>query len=209
VHRAYGTQVNDLLLAALLQALGEWAGTTSVALDLESHGREAVAPGTDLSRTVGWFTSVYPVVLDHDDLAEPAGLIAAVRDQLRAAPRRGVGYGALRHLAGDADPGVRRLRAAPDRQVNVNYAGAYDAVADDAVGLIADELPGELCGPATSDGQRPYALHLEIERTGDGGLLIEWHYSTNLHRRPTVERVAARHVRALEDLIDHCRSLRK
>jgi non-ribosomal peptide synthase protein (TIGR01720 family) len=116
-------------------------------------------------------------------------------------PRHGVGYGALRHLTAD-DPEVRRLRAAPDRQINVNFTGGLDA-ADDEPGLIVDELPGDLCGESTSGGLRPYALHLEIERTGEGQLLVEWHHSTNLHRTETVRRIAARFRQAVESLTEH------
>ncbi|WP_268250380.1 non-ribosomal peptide synthetase [Lentzea cavernae] len=249
-------QVLDVVLAALHQTLGEWAGTDTVVVDLEHHGRESVAPGTDLSRTVGWFTSVHPLVLRHDDLTDGAGVVAAARESLKSVPRHGVGYGALRHLTVE-DADVRRLRAAPDRQININFTGgpaprpstfaassdaqqaasrhrphapvqpvqgrvagtamrpsdhrntgqrltaaALDAVSDDEVrGLIVDELPGDLCGESTSGGVRPYALHLEIERTGEGELLVEWHHSTNLHRTETVRRVASRFREAAAALI--------
>ncbi|PWK81234.1 non-ribosomal peptide synthase protein (TIGR01720 family)/amino acid adenylation domain-containing protein [Lentzea atacamensis] len=196
------TRVLDVILAALLQTLGEWAGTDTVVIDLEHHGREILAPGTDLSRTVGWFTSVYPVVLQHDDLADHAGVVEAVGESRQSVPRHGVGYGALRHLTAD-DPDVRRLRAAPDRQINVNFTGGLDSANDDEPGLIVDELPGDLCGASTSGGQRPYALHLEIERTGEGELLVEWHHSTNLHRTETVRRIATRFRQAAEGLIEH------
>ncbi|WP_157529166.1 non-ribosomal peptide synthetase, partial [Nocardia sp. NRRL S-836] len=195
-------QVLDLVLAALLRTLGEWAGTGTVVVDLEHHGRESLAPGTDLSRTVGWFTSVHPVVLRHDDLTDGAGLLAAAAESLDSVPRHGVGYGALRHLTAE-DPDVRRLRAAPDRQVNVNFTGGFDAVTDGEAGIVADELPGDLCGESTSGGLRPYALHLEIERTGGGELLVAWHHSTNLHRTETVRRVATRFRQAAEDLVEH------
>ncbi|NKE60083.1 hypothetical protein FXN61_26095 [Lentzea sp. PSKA42] len=195
-------QVLDLVLAALLQTLGEWAGTDTVVIDLEHHGRESLAPGTDLSRTVGWFTSVHPVVLQHNDLSDNTGVVTAVRESLQTVPRHGVGYGALRHLTAD-DPEVRRLRAAPDRQINVNFTGGLDATNDDEAGLIVDELPGDLCGESTSRGLRPYALHLEIERTDEGELLVEWHHSTNLHRTETVRRVATRFRQAVEALVEH------
>ncbi|MEU0885011.1 amino acid adenylation domain-containing protein [Lentzea sp. NPDC005914] len=195
-------QVLDVVLAALHQTLGEWAGTDTVVVDVEHHGRESVAPGTDLSRTVGWFTSVHPVVLQHNDLSDHNKILTAARESLKSVPRHGVGYGALRHLAPD-DPEVRSLRAAPDRQVNVNFTGGLDPVNDGEAGLIVDELPGDLCGDSTSGGLRPYALHLEIERTGEGELLVEWHHSTNLHRTETVRRVATRFRQAAESFVEH------
>ncbi|WP_329793948.1 amino acid adenylation domain-containing protein [Lentzea sp. DG1S-22] len=199
-------QVLDVVLAALHQTLGEWAGTDTVVVDLEHHGRESLAPATDLSRTVGWFTSVHPVVLRHGDLTDGAGVLEAARESVNSVPRHGVGYGALRHLAAE-DPEVRRLRDAPERQININFTGGLDAVNDDGVrGLVVDELPGDLCGDSTSGGVRPYALHLEIERTGGGELLVEWHHSTNLHRTETVQRAAIRFRQAAEALIAHLNS---
>ncbi|MCG8927148.1 non-ribosomal peptide synthase/polyketide synthase, partial [Lentzea sp. CC55] len=194
-HRAYRTQGNDLLLAALAQALGEWTGTGHVTVDLESHGREAVADGVDLSRTVGWFTSIFPVRLTHE--SDPAAAIKAVKEELRAIPRRGVGYGALRWLQGD-------LAGAPDRPVLFNYLGAFDAV--DSVGLIRRELPAELAGPSEgTGGTRSHVLQVEAQQDADGRLRVEWHFSHDLHDAPTVERVAERYVAALRALVAHCR----
>ncbi|WP_146231940.1 non-ribosomal peptide synthetase, partial [Lentzea atacamensis] len=195
-HRAYRTQGNDLLLAALAQALGEWAGTGHVTVDLESHGREAVADGVDLSRTVGYFTSIFPVRLTHED--DPAAAIKAVKEELRSVPRRGVGYGVLRWLQND-------LADAPDRPVLFNYLGAFDAV--DSLGLIRRELPAELAGPSEgSGGTRSHVLQIEAQQDTDGRLRVDWHFSHNLHDTVTVERVAARYVEALRGLVGHCRS---
>ncbi|WP_329790947.1 amino acid adenylation domain-containing protein [Lentzea sp. DG1S-22] len=199
-HRAYRTQGHELLLAALLQVLGRWTGTGAAALDLESHGREPIADGLDLSRTVGWFTAVHPVGLHHTDLADTGGVIKAVKEQLRAVPRRGVGYTVLRER--DAE-----LRDAVRRPVVFNYLGGADAAEDDAVGLFARELPEDLCGPAEGDGGlRSHVLGVEVVQAADGTLAVEWQYSTNLHERSTVERLAEAYVRALADLVDHCRS---
>ncbi|SDP99076.1 non-ribosomal peptide synthase domain TIGR01720/amino acid adenylation domain-containing protein, partial [Lentzea jiangxiensis] len=199
-HRAYRTQGHELLLAALLQVLGRWTGTGTAAIDLESHGREPIADGLDLSRTVGWFTAIHPVGLHHTDLADTGGVIKAVKEQLRAVPRRGVGYTVLRER--DAE-----LRDAVRRPVVFNYLGGADAAEDDAVGLFARELPEDLCGPAEGDGGlRSHVLGVEVVQAADGTLAVEWQYSTNLHERSTVERLADAYVRALSDLVDHCRS---
>ncbi|WP_407657026.1 non-ribosomal peptide synthase/polyketide synthase [Lentzea atacamensis] len=201
-HKAYRTQINDLLLAALLKTLGEWAGTGDVTIDLESHGREAIADGVDLSRTVGWFTSIFPVRLRHRRLGDSGELIKAVKEQLRAVPRRGVGYGILRYLRRDD-----RLVDAPARPVLFNYLGAFDAAGDDAVGLIRRELPADLCGPTENEqGNRSHLLQIEAEQTSDGRLLVEWYFSTNVHRPATVERLATRYVNALRELVEHCQS---
>ncbi|HEX8903950.1 MAG TPA: condensation domain-containing protein, partial [Longimicrobiaceae bacterium] len=117
----YGTQVNDALLAALARVLAGWTGGSTVAVEMEGHGREELFDGVELSRTVGWFTSGFPVLLD-----APAGdagaLLRAAKETLRAVPRRGVGFGALRWLADDA--GLRaRLAEIPSPEVVFNYLG--------------------------------------------------------------------------------------
>ena len=100
VPAAYRTQINDVLLTALSQVLTRWTGQDQILIDLEGHGREEdQLPGTDLSRTVGWFTTIYPVALT----ATPPGgwgqALKTVKEQLRAIPRHGLGYGALRYLS--------------------------------------------------------------------------------------------------------------
>ncbi|WP_205314789.1 non-ribosomal peptide synthetase [Nonomuraea lactucae] len=205
VHKAYRTQINDLLLAALLQALGGWAGTDAVTVDLESHGREAVAEGVDLSRTVGWFTSIFPVRLSAADLRDPAEVLKSVKEQLRSSPRRGVGYGALRHLTDAEDAGVRRLRSLPDPQVSFNYLGGRSG--DGEPGLLARALPAELTGLNVGTEQsRSHVLQVEAAQTDDGRMQFEWYYSGNLHREETVRRVAESYADALRRLIEHCLS---
>ncbi|NWE36993.1 condensation domain-containing protein, partial [Pseudomonas gingeri] len=97
---AYRTQVNDLLLTALARTISRWSGQSGTLIELEGHGREDLFDDIDLSRTVGWFTSLFPVNLTaRDDLD---GSIKSIKEQLRAVPDKGLGYGVLRHLAAHA-----------------------------------------------------------------------------------------------------------
>ncbi|MCZ1005684.1 condensation domain-containing protein [Streptomyces lydicus] len=141
----YRTQVNDVLLSALGRVLADWAGTDRVTVALEGHGREdieahddhdhdgdaaaASADPADLSRTVGWFTTQYPVTLTLDGPSrEPdwGATLKAVKEQLRAVPRRGLGYEALARLGAPA-PAARALRELPLPQVCFNYHGQWRA----------------------------------------------------------------------------------
>jgi hypothetical protein len=122
--RAYHARVDDVLLAALARALGAWTGTGCCSVDLEGHGRDDEFDGVDLSRTVGWLTSLYPVVLDVRGLAEPDALLVAVKEQLRSVPRRGLGFGVMRYLTSD-DALAASLRELPRPEVSFNYLGQY------------------------------------------------------------------------------------
>src|SRR5260370_27574266 len=97
VPRAYRTQINEVLLTALLEALWEWSGEREQRIDLEGHGREDLFPELDLSRTVGWFTTSFPVRLRLEGEG-PGAALKAVKEQVRRGPGRGLGYGALRHF---------------------------------------------------------------------------------------------------------------
>ncbi|NEB67681.1 hypothetical protein G3I39_11585, partial [Streptomyces fulvissimus] len=112
----YRTQVNDVLLTALARTLRGWTGRDRLAVHLEGHGREDLFADLDLTRTVGWFTSMYPVALGlpEGDAWGPA--VMAVKEQLRAIPDRGIGYGALRHLGG-------ALPSHAEPRISFNYLG--------------------------------------------------------------------------------------
>lgn len=189
----------------MLRTLGTWTATTTVTIDLESHGRESIAEGMDLSRTVGWFTSIYPVSLSAPDLDDLATLIPEVKEQLRATPNRGVGYGALRHLTPPTTPDLRRLRSLPTPSVSFNYLGSQAATTPSPETLITQELPSHLAGHNVSEERtRPHTLAVEATQTPDGRLLFEWYYTPTLHRADTIETLATRYVDSLEQVIAHC-----
>nr|APD71848.1 non-ribosomal peptide synthetase 1 [Streptomyces sp.] len=134
---AFSCGVNDVLLTAFAAALSDWrlrlglGAGTEVLLDLEGHGRDTVE-SLDVSGTVGWFTSLYPVRVDagaavpEDGDALGRGL-KQVKEQLRALPGKGLGYGLLRYL----DPEARReLSALPAPQIGFNYLGRFPADQD-------------------------------------------------------------------------------
>ncbi|MBO1420083.1 condensation domain-containing protein, partial [Streptomyces sp. FH025] len=195
----YRTRIDDVLLTALGQVLAEWTGRRTVAIGLEGHGREdRLFDGLDLSRTVGWFTSLFPVALDVPDVSDGdwGTALKSVKEQLRAVPDRGLGYGALRHLARD-----ERFAAAPEPGISFNYLGRFDW-SDDGAALVR-AVPGGLGGAEAPGTERPYLLDV-IARVEDGRLEIGWYYSTGLHREHTVSALADAMLRALEEIVAHC-----
>ncbi|WP_345025589.1 condensation domain-containing protein, partial [Actinomadura keratinilytica] len=132
VPAAFHAGIEDVLLAALTGAVTAWRPETraGILVDVEGHGRVPLTDGMDLSRTVGWFTSLHPVRLDAGDLdATPGGqdaarLVKRVKEQLRAVPSDGLGYGLLRHLNPRT---AAELAALPVPQIGFNYLGRFAA----------------------------------------------------------------------------------
>ncbi|GAA3776544.1 hypothetical protein GCM10022403_009150 [Streptomyces coacervatus] len=123
---AFHAGPDDVLIAALAAAFVRWRrardGHPGLLLDVERHGREEIAEGIDLSRTVGWFTSVVPARLDLAgvDPADPAQVLKTVKEQLRSVPDHGIGHGLLRHLDPNNGP---LLAVLPAPEVGFNYLG--------------------------------------------------------------------------------------
>ncbi len=138
VHGKLGTEVNDLLLSGLLLALERGFGCQELLLDMEGHGREETEQGTDISRTVGWFTSIYPVQLSvsGDRLLNK---VRQVKSQLRSVPRGGQDYLLYRygedHTQNNTDnntndPTNNNTNTTPQYNhplVSFNYLGQFDA----------------------------------------------------------------------------------
>jgi non-ribosomal peptide synthase protein (TIGR01720 family) len=202
VPEAYHTQINDALLTALAQCIGEWTGGQRVLIDLEGHGREEIDKPADVSRTVGWFTTVFPVVLQIDKAADPGKSLKSIKEQLRAVPQQGIGYGLLRYLSGDAAL-MRGLAEMAAPEVSFNYIGQVDQL---LAGMAQFGLAREDAGAVRSPrGRRRHVLEIN-GIVVNGRLQMSWTFSTNLHDRETVERLAALYIDALRQLIRHCQS---
>jgi non-ribosomal peptide synthase protein (TIGR01720 family) len=189
----------EVLLAALAETLSAWAGGGAVAIDVEGHGREAIAPDLDVSGTVGWFTALHPLLLDPGPEEEPGEGLRWVTEQVRAVPRGGVGFGMLRWLG---SPAMReRLSALPRREVLFLYTGRVDRerLASGAL-RPADEPTGPDQSP---HNPRSHALEVTVSLEGDR-LRTTWTYSPERHRAATVERLAADHLERVRALVAHC-----
>ncbi|MFJ3925914.1 amino acid adenylation domain-containing protein [Streptomyces sp. NPDC090022] len=201
VPAAYRTQINDVLLTALGRILGDWAaGPVTVAL--EGHGREELFADLDLSRTVGWFTTIHPVTLD-----VPAGdwgaALKSVKEDLRAVPGRGLGHGALRHLGEPGSAAHTALAAAGHLhpQISFNYLGQWDGTTS-RTGLVRARL-GALGADQAPEQPRPHLIDI-VAAVGDGELRIDWIHSPGTHSTAAVQRLADAFAQALRDLIAHC-----
>jgi non-ribosomal peptide synthase protein (TIGR01720 family) len=188
------TRIDEVLLAALVQAVGNWTRTYALLVDVEGHGREDIFDDADTSRTVGWFTSQYPVLLNVSDARDTGESLAAVKEQLRAVPHRGIGYGLLRYLSG-----TQRLREQDQAEIRFNYLGQFDQL---LAGTSFNVAP-ESSGPAVSlREQLPYLLEINARVVG-GQLELSWRYSENAFTREAIEALAADYANELRALVDH------
>ena len=151
---AYRTQIQDLLLTALARAAQPLLGAAALLVDLEGHGREDLFENLDLSRTIGWFTSKYPVLLD--GRGDVPAAIKRVKERLRSVPAGGIGFGVLSQLGTDEERAA--LAALPVPRVAFNYLGQFDATFDDG-GLfeVAEESHGAISG---DDAEGHYWIEL-------------------------------------------------
>ncbi|MCQ8131073.1 condensation domain-containing protein, partial [Methylomonas rivi] len=234
---AYRTRIQELLLAALARSLGEWTGQADIGIELEGHGREADAQAQatqginasrhhsnhsalDLSRSIGWFTSLYPVKLSVGrDWAET---IKTVKEQLRSVPDNGLGYGVLHYLSHNIQhdpidqhqPAAEAGRCASGRlaqpgqgphcdkpNVTFNYLGQLDS-SFDAAALLRP------AGEDSGDERDPEApLGNELEINGEiyqGQLRLQWSYSGQRYQTHTIATLLQRYRTHLDQLLDHC-----
>ncbi|MFD7550916.1 amino acid adenylation domain-containing protein [Streptomyces sp. NPDC059816] len=223
VPAAFHGGVEDVLLAALGMALvrrrrsrGERG--TSALIRMEGHGRaEDIVPGADLSRSVGWFTTVFPVRLDLGDSdldqafagGTAAGeMISAVKEQVRSVPDKGIGHGLLAYLNPETGP---QLRQCPPGQIQFNYLGRFSHTDMPArlrgLGWTRSARtpePVAAPGPATPVAA---ALDIGVVVTGDGpgterltGLFT---FPTGVLSRTEVEALAGHWSTALSGLARH------
>ncbi|MCA1191392.1 non-ribosomal peptide synthase/polyketide synthase [Saccharopolyspora sp. 6V] len=213
---AFHAGVNDVLLAALTMALAQWrrGRAAGVLVDLENHGREEeILGGVDVSRTMGWFANMHPVLLDTgavDRVEAMAGGPAAgqvlrqVKERLRAVPDHGLGYGALRYLD---ERGATVLAGCPQAQVGFNYLGRSsesEASGPSAAWSLLGDLSG--IGGQDQDMVLPHLLEVAtVTRDGADGPKLEtnWVWPRALLDEGEVVELADLFGQALRALVEH------
>ena len=201
VPKAYNSQINDVLLTALVRAFSQWTGSSSLLLALEGHGREEIFDRVDLSRTVGWFTSLFPVRLDLAQVGDPMEGLKLIKEQLRELPNRGMGYGILRYLSQDAAK-VKLLRSHPQPQVVFNYLGQFDGTfSNSSMFKFSQDSPGQTQSPLNRETYLLDINALVIDRQ----LTVNWKYS-EVYRRSTIEQLAQNYIKALQAIVTNCQT---
>ncbi len=196
VPAAFRTEINDVLLTALAETYTRWSGERGLLVDVEGHGREEVA-GLDVTRTVGWFTTYYPIPLQIEESAGELEDLKSVKEQLRNVSRYGMSYTLLYYLCGDKQVS-ERMRALPQAEIIFNYLGQFDrTLGKKSEFASAREDRGESQG---QQEMRTYLFEINAEVAG-GQFQLAWSFSANLHCRATIEALAENYLAALRCLI--------
>jgi amino acid adenylation domain-containing protein/non-ribosomal peptide synthase protein (TIGR01720 family) len=200
VHHAYNTGINDLLLTALGLALQEWCGSSKTLITLEGHGREHVVEHVDISRTVGWFTHFYPLVLELPQARDLGYQIKTTKEALRQVPQHGMGYGLLSYGTGDAPMDQSALSVSP--RVSLNFLGH---IVDAQVGPFT--LDWHAAGqPISPQARRVHDLDV-LGMIINRRLEITLSYNCKRYWSSTVEKLLASLMQHLRDVIMHCQHI--
>ncbi|RFM33506.1 non-ribosomal peptide synthase/polyketide synthase [Chitinophaga silvisoli] len=191
-YKAYRTEINDILLAGLALSLEEVFGLSQVGIRMEGHGREDIGMDVDVSRTVGWFTTLYPVVLEMGYTDRIAQLVG-VKERLHRIPQKGLGYGLLRHLSG--------LDYRMQPALSFNYLGDFGSsvVADDKEEYFT--YTGEARGHEFSPLLERDVLLAVSGLMAGGRLQLSFTYSRQQYEASTINNLLSAYRRHLEALI--------
>jgi amino acid adenylation domain-containing protein/non-ribosomal peptide synthase protein (TIGR01720 family) len=196
VARAYKAQIHEVVLSAVARAISEWSKEPRVLVEMEGHGREEEIVEGDLTRTLGWFTSIYPVKVEVGSESS-VELLRQVKEEMREAGRRSLYYGLLRYGSDEAEM-RERMRGLPQAEISFNYLGQLDGViSENAFFQVARERVGET---RSRRGRRRHVIEINGSVSG-GSLSLLWTYSENLHRRVTIESIAARTMEVLREVV--------
>jgi amino acid adenylation domain-containing protein/non-ribosomal peptide synthase protein (TIGR01720 family) len=197
-NQAYRSDTADLLLTALARALHDWTGSRRHLITLEGHGREDIGTAVDISRTVGWFTSLFPHLLELADRDDPGYQLRVVKEGVRSVPNHGLGYGLLAWLTPDALKEGFELPQLP--AISFNYLGTFDADFGSGTFSPTNEPHGATVGPQI---EAPFALECTCSVMG-GLLSINFRYDRRLITPETGGQLAVSMLENLRSLVSHC-----
>ena len=192
----FGADINEALLSVLVRTLTSWIGSTKIRIDLEGHGREDIIEKVDLSRTVGWFTSVFPVVFRVGSKTSLKDLLISIKEELRSIPKNGINYGVIKYLRSQG-----RREIGETSEISYNYLGQInlDNSTEKLFGIAKDGV-GQSLSP---QNKRSHLIDF-IASIVNGQLCLEWRYSKKIYRRQTIEKLSQELKTHLLELVRLC-----
>ncbi len=196
-NNSFHTQINDLLLLGLGLAIKTVFGKEKILIDLESHGREDIIEGVNITRTLGWFTGIYPVLLDTSGTTKLNVLLKHNKELLHGVPRKGIGYGILRYMSKHWSDNQESKNK---REICFNYLGDFGDGKQEEGMQVAPESPGQLVG---ENVQREYELEV-VGMISQGRLEIRIGYSRNRYLGEKIKQLSRQYKESLSGLISFC-----
>lgn len=194
--KTYNTEINDILLSALVHSVCKWGNIESIMVELEGHGREQIIEDININRTIGWFTTQYPAILKYyEDIST---LIKETKENLRQIPNKGIGYGILKYLRED-----KSLKAEPE--ICFNYLGEFtgngiNSFEDDLLYEFSNLSNGESIGPFMESN---YTLNIN-GMTANKILSFTFGYNMYEYTEETIEKLTVLFKKNLLELSEHC-----
>lgn len=199
VPKSFQVDINEILLTALFQTISEWSGQSEVLLDLEGHGREEVIDSVNVSRTIGWFTGLFPIALKSQAKTLKACLLE-IQTLVRKTPMQGIGYGILNFLGNNTK--IINLK----NDIRFNYLGQFDNDLKDDQLFVSVQEP--ICPQSDPKNHRTHLLIIECWVIR-GQFHFAWNYSENFHHFKTVERLATAFNQVLVSLMQKTKNNNK
>jgi len=198
VNSAYNTDINIILLAALGIAVKEWADISETIIDVEGSGREQIIEDFDITRTLGCFTSIYPVVIDAASSDNMPDYIKYMKESIRKIPNNGIGYGILKYLTSVDNKKDIEFRHKPE--ILFNFLGQTDIETDSGIFEIKE---GIKLSPV-ADRTRTLYTFVVKSNIVKGRFKVTINYSSKQYREETVRKLLDSYIKGLKDIIDHC-----
>ncbi|MBM7586115.1 amino acid adenylation domain-containing protein/non-ribosomal peptide synthase protein (TIGR01720 family) [Bacillus pakistanensis] len=179
----FNSKLDKVLLASVMKSVMDWSHQTSVLIDIDSHGREDIFDDIDLSRTVGWFTNLYPFLYKGMEDYSIKDIVYSVSRKIDSIPNNGLGYGVLRYLNNSIK--FNHL----DSEILFNFFGNGYQENENSNNSSQPplEMAEEFAGSLNSSRQERAHVFEVLGVVKNGELIVSWHYSRHLHKRDTVE----------------------
>ena len=199
VNKAYNTEINDILLSSLGLAINKWCASKKILVSLEGHGRENIIKDAVIDRTIGWFTSVYPIILDVNNKENISDVIKYTKEMLRHVPNKGIGYGILKYLSKFNMDSSNKKEA----QVSFNYLGEFKDINKKQKFKFSNLQSGE-----SIDLSNKKLNSIEINSSiMDGELSFEFNYAVTEYKDETIKELSEIFKDELIKIIRYCCSV--
>ena len=196
VPKVYNTQINDILLCALAMAIFKWSGESETLISLEGHGREDISELVDISRTIGWFTTMFPFSLRLYDKGDIGNSIKSIKEDIRKIPCNGIGYGLLKYSAGES-----KINKTNEPQIVFNYLGQInDRIESDAEWRLSNKA---LMLSQPGDSVRSFQIEIN-SMIIKNKLGVELNYNGLRFKHETMQNFLNDYIGSLREIINHC-----